>query len=175
MLSTRERVALLEYLLRRPSLEIVPDRVARSTGMSRSQAHKYVNLLRRGGIVAGRRLLDSPFLQAMRALFNIRKIEGANVGGILKRHFPKMRGWGIFGSWGSGTNDERSDLDIWVRLEKEPGDLEMARARKGISGKLGVPVDIVAATPERLENLREKSPAFYYSLYNGKVMEGEGL
>jgi len=175
LLSTKERALLLEYLLLHPSLEIVPDRVARSTGVSKSQAHKYVNMLRKAGIVTGRRLKDSPLLQSIRAVFNIRKIGGADVGGILKRRFPKMGGWGIFGSWAAGANSEGSDLDIWMKVDDEQGDLGMSRAKKEISEKIEASVDLIAATPKRLAALREKSPAFYYSLYNGRVMGGGGL
>jgi predicted nucleotidyltransferase len=174
-MSTRERLSILEHLLYHPSDEIVPDRVAKKAKVSRSQAHKYVTILRKQGLVAGRRMAESPLVQALRALLNVKKVEEAGVDGILKRHFQKMKGWGLFGSWAAGTNSEGSDLDIWMKLEREPQDLEMARAKSEISGKLGVGVDLVAATPQRLEGFRKKSDAFYYSLYNGKLMRGEGL
>src|SRR3989344_8862959 len=103
---------------------------------------------------------------------NVLKLEAAGTDRALKAHFPKMTGWGVFGSWATGTNLEGSDLDIWVKIGKEPEDLEIAHAKKGIGKKLGASVDVVVATSERLEGFREKSDAFYFSLYNGRLMGG---
>ncbi|HIH29999.1 TPA: hypothetical protein HA243_01250 [Candidatus Micrarchaeota archaeon] len=175
LVSRKERVKLLEHLLFHPSEEIIPNRLAKKVGVSRSHAHKYVNILRKAGLVKGKRLQETPMLQSVRTLFNVVKIDDADVDGILKRHFPKMSGWGVFGSFASGTNAEESDLDIWLKAGTEPEDLEIARAKKEVGEKLGVPVDIIAATPKRLENFRAKSDAFYFSIYNGKIMWGEGL
>ncbi len=175
LVSRKERVKLLEHLLYHASEEIVPNRLAKKVGVSRSQAHKYVNILREAGLVEGKRLRETPMLQSIRALLNLGRIEEADASGILKRHFPKMAGWGVFGSWSTGTNSEGSDLDVWVKLDNEPEDLEIARAKKEISERLGVPVDIIAATPKRLEGFKKKSDSFYFSLYNGKAIWGDGL
>jgi len=172
---TKERLRLLQRLLASPEGEIVPGRLAREAKVSKSQAHKYVAILRRGGLVRGRRLSETPELSAIRALLNVERMESAGVAGMLLRHFPKASGIGMFGSWASGTNAQGSDLDIWVKLPEEPGDLQVARARRAVSGKVGAPVDIVAATPERLARLREKSDAFYFSLFNCRVLWGDGL
>lgn len=175
LVSRKERIKLLEHILYHPSEEIIPNRLAKKVGVSRSQAHKYVGILRREKLVKGKRLEQTPFVQAIRALLNIIRIEEAGVGGILRKHFPGMKGWGIFGSFAAGSNTEGSDLDIWIKLDREPEDLAKARARNEASQKLGTALDLIAATPQRLKSLREKSDSFYFSLYNGKIMWGEGL
>ncbi len=175
LLSTDERVKLLSHILLHPSEEIVPDRIARKVGVSKSQAHKYVGILRENGIIKGKALQDTPLVRALRALFNIEMLERANAIALLRRHFPKAKGIGMFGSFASGANSEDSDLDIWVKTADEPSDLEVARAKKELGEKLGAQVDIVVATHQRLQRLREKSDAFYFSLYNGKILWGDSL
>jgi len=175
LLSTDERVKLLSHILLHPSEEIVPDRVARKAGVSKSQSHKYAGILRKNGIVKGKALQDTPPVRALRALLNVERLARANVIPLLCRRFPKAKGIGMFGSFASGTNSEDSDLDIWVKMDCEPSDLEVARAKKELGGKLGAQVDIVVATPQRLLRLREKSDAFYFSLYNGRILWGEAL
>jgi len=113
LVSRKERLVLFEYLLYHPFEEIVPNRLAKKVGVSRSQAHKYVNILRKAGLVKGKTLQETPMLQSLRALINVVRLEKAGVGSMLERHFPKMKGWGVFGSWAFGTNSEASDLDIW--------------------------------------------------------------
>jgi len=175
LLSTDERVKLLSYILLHPSDEIVPDRIARKVGVSKSQSHKYAGILRENGIIKGKALLDTPTVRALRALLNVERLARANAINLLRRRFPKAKGIGMFGSFAAGTNAEGSDLDIWVKMDSEPSDLEVARAKKELGGKLGAQADIVIATPQRLLRLREKSDAFYFSLYNGRILWGDPL
>lgn len=175
LLSTKEREKILGYLLEHPSGRINMNKLARELKLSVGQIHKYVSILRKDGLVVGDELQEIPFTCALRLLWNLKRIQEADAVRILRRHFPKLKGVGIYGSWAGGTNLEDADLDIWVKMKKEPGDIELAKARKEIEGKIGVPVDITITTPERLEHFLEKSEAFYFSLYNGRILWGEGL
>ena len=108
-------------------------------------------------------------------MWNIKRIQEAKVVDVLRGRFPESEGIGIYGSWAHGTNFEGADLDIWLSMKKEPEDLKIAKARRELEERAGVPVDITTATPERLKHFREKSEAFYFSLYNGLILWGEGL
>jgi predicted nucleotidyltransferase/DNA-directed RNA polymerase subunit H (RpoH/RPB5) len=175
LLSTEEREKILGYLLMHPSEKINMNGVARELGLSPGQVHKYVSILRKEGLVEKDEWKEVPLAHSLRLLFNIKKVGGAGIVDVLRRELPGVEGIGIFGSWASGTNAEGSDLDIWVKMGKEPEELAVAKARKRLEGKVGVPVDIVIATPERMKHFREKSDAFYFSLYNGRILWGEGL
>ncbi len=175
LFSTKEREKILDYLLAHPSEEIIMRELARKLSLSAGQIHKYVGILKKEGLFKGNRLKETPLTSSLRLLWNLKRIEGAGITGILRRRFGKAAGIGMYGSWASGTNSEGSDLDLWVKTETEPKDIEIAEARKELESKLGAPVDIVIASPKRLERFREKSDAFYFSLYNGKVLWGEGL
>ncbi len=175
LVSTEERELILGYLLAHPSEKINMNGIARELGLSPGQIHKYVSILRKEGLVKGDEWAEGPLAHALRLLFNIKRIGGAEVVGILRRELPGVTGVGIFGSWASGTNLEGSDLDIWVKMGKEPEELAVARARRKLEERVGAPVDIVIATPERMEHFRKKSDAFYFSLYNGRFLWGEEL
>ena len=175
LFSTKEREEILGYLLAHPSEEITMRGLARKLSLSASQIHKYVGILKKAGLFEQNRLKETPLTSALRLLWNLKRIGGAGIVAILRRRFGKVAGIGMYGSWASGTNTEGSDLDLWVKTEIKPKDIGIAQARKELESKLGVPVDIVIATPKGLEHFREKSDAFYFSLYNGKLLWGEGL
>lgn len=175
LLSTEERERILEHLLRHPSEKINMNKVARELGLSPGQVHKYVSILRGEGLVEKDEWKEGPLAHSLRLLFNIKRIGEARIVWILRKEFPDVKGIGVFGSWASGTNIEGSDLDIWVKTGKEPDELAVAKARKKLEAEVGVPVDIVVATPERMRHFREKSDAFYFALYNGRMLWGEGL
>jgi len=175
LLSTKEREKILGYILEHPSEKINMNGLARKLNLSPGQIHKYVSILRKTGLVSKDRLQELPITSALRLLWNLLRIQKEELIQTLNRHFPKSKGIGIFGSWARGSNLEESDLDIWIKMEKEPGDLELAKARKELERKMGVSVDITVVTPQRLEYFKQKSDAFYFSLYNGILMWGEGL
>ncbi|MCK4318948.1 nucleotidyltransferase domain-containing protein [Candidatus Micrarchaeota archaeon] len=175
LLSTEEREKILRYLLKNPSNEINMNKLARELRLSVGQIHKYVTILRKERLVDQNRLQEIPITKTLRLLFNIKRIQEKRLVAILKNHLPKSKSIGIYGSWANGTNLEGADLDIWVKMDNEPADLELAKTRKKLEKKLGVPVDLTIATPERLKHFREKSDAFYFSLYNGIILWGEGL
>lgn len=175
LISTKERERILDYLLKHPSVSINMRRIARELNLSPGQIHKYVTIMRNEGLVEADALVECPLTSALRLLLNTKRISDADIVGLLRKRFIKMKGVGIYGSWASGTNGEKSDLDVWIKIGREPRDIEMARARRDIEKRIGVEADLVFATPQRLKNLREKSDAFYYSLYNGKILWGEAL
>ncbi len=175
LVSTEEREKILAYLLSHPSESVNMNGLARKLDLSPGQIHKYVGILKQAGLFKDGKLLDIPIVRAFRIVLNIRGIEKAGVAAALLRNFPKAEGIGIYGSFASGGNSENSDLDLWVKIGKEPKDAEIARARRELEDKLGFPVDIIIATPERLANFREKSDAFYFSLYYGITLWGESL
>ncbi|MFH1199782.1 MAG: nucleotidyltransferase domain-containing protein [Candidatus Micrarchaeota archaeon] len=176
LFSTGERQKILGYLLSHPSQGMTMRALAKKLGLSAGQIHKYFAILGKEGLFEQGRLKEGPLISSLRLLWNVKRIEEAGVVGIIRHRIGAVAGIGLYGSWASGTNAEGSDLDLWVKTEAEPeDDLKLAKARKEIESRLGVPVDVVIASSQRLARLREKSDAFYFSLYNGRVLWGEGL
>src|SRR3989338_3592857 len=145
LLSTSERERILGYLLEHPSEKISMNGLARKLGLSAGQIHKYVGILRGEGLVLGTALQETPLTRALRLLWNIKRIQEAKVVDVLRGRFPESEGIGIYGSWAHGTNFEGADLDIWLSMKKEPEDLKIAKARRELEERAGVPVDITTA------------------------------
>lgn len=173
--STKEREKILDYLLKYPTKKINMNKLARDLDLSPGQIHKYVSILRKEKIIANDQLKEFHITFALRLLLNHKRIQKANIVKILHNSFPQLKGLGIFGSWARGTNLEGADLDIWLKMEDEPNDLEIAKAKRAIERKIKVPVDLVIASPKRLKHIKEKSDAFYFSLYSGINIWGEEL
>jgi predicted nucleotidyltransferase len=173
--STKERIKILGYLLEHPSKKINMNKLARKLKLSPGQIHKYITILRKEKIVIKDCINESSYTHSLRLLWNLKRIQKSSLEKILQRSFSKLKGYGIFGSWANGTNTEEADLDIWLKMDKEPDDLQIANARREIQKKIGVAVDLVVATPIKLKHFKDKSETFYFSLYHGKVLWGENL
>ncbi len=175
LFSTKEREKILDYLLEHPSEQINMNKLARKLNLSPGQIHKYISMLRKSHLVERDKLKETPFTRAFRLVNNLKRIEKSKIVSLLRTTSPGITGMGMYGSWASGSNLESADLDIWLKVKNEAADEDIAKVRKELEKKLGAPVDIIVATPERLEHLHEKSDSFYFSLYNGILLWGEGL
>lgn len=175
LFSTKQRELIMNYLLENPSKEINMSQIAKNLKMSRSQVHKYISILRNFGLVKGKKLLNMPSINSFRLTRNLIKIGETRIVSLVRKNFPKVQGIGLYGSWSKGTNDETADLDLWIKMKKSASDAEIAQARREVEQKIGKPVDITILAPEIIKNLREKNDSFYFSLYHGITLWGEGL
>ncbi len=175
ILSTEDRVKILEYLLFHQIGKVGIRKVAAELKLSPALIHKYVNILEKEGIVMDGALVETLNVHALRLLFNLKRIEDAKITHTAKTRLKSIEGIGVYGSWSNGTNNEKSDLDLWLKIRDEPSDSELSKLRNELEAKIGVAVDITIATPERLKHFREKSDSFFYSLHHGKVLWGKNL
>ncbi len=171
--STPERERILRHLLYSQGEKTMRE-IAKEAKVSPAQVHKYLGILEKAGIAKGTALLENPKVHAIRLAQNLERLERANLVGLLRKKIQGIRGVGIFGSWANGTNQKDSDIDVWVRVEKEPDVLKAAEARKELEKKLGAGVDLVFLDEKRLKGHMEKNPVFYFSLHYSIVLWGEG-
>lgn len=172
--STPERERILKYLLYSQGEKTMRE-IAKEAKVSPAQVHKYLGILEKAGIGKGARLLEIPKVHAIRLAQNLGMLEKANLVGALRKSIPGVKGIGIFGSWASGANQKGSDIDVWVKVEKEPEVLKAAEARKALEKKLGVGVDLVFLDEKRVKGHMEKNPVFYFSLHYSVLLWGEGV
>ena len=142
---------------------------------SKSFVSQYFRLLEDEGVLRreGRkfRVEQSPEVRAMKILLNISRLKP-----IIERHREEwMVSVGIYGSFARGESREDSDLDIWVRVEEHPDEMEVARVEGEISRDVGRRANILVLTDERLERIRKEDPIFYCELRNSFVIWGEGF
>ena len=172
--STPERERILRYLLYNQGEKTMRE-IAKEAKVSPAQVHKYLRILEKAGVAKGTVLLENPNVHAIRLAQNLEGLEKAGLVGMLRKKIPGVRGVGIFGSWARGTNLEKSDIDVWVRVGKEPEVLKAAEVRKELEKKLGAGVDLVFLDEKRLKGHMEKNPVFYFSLHYSIVLWGKGV
>jgi len=170
--STPERERILRYLLYNQGEKTMRE-IAKEAKVSPAQVHKYLRILEKAGVAKGTVLLENPNVHAIRLAQNLEGLEKAGLVGMLRKKIPGVRGVGIFGSWARGTNLEKSDIDVWVRVGKEPEVLKAAEVRKELEKKLGAGVDLVFLDEKRLKGHMEKNPVFYFSLHYSIVLWGK--
>jgi len=173
LISTSERVRILTYVLERKAVGV--EETARATGLSKGLVSKTLNLLIKYGVAEkrGRRFVIhlTPKTRELKRFLNFVVLS--------EKLEPLREDWilalGIYGSFARGENTDKSDLDVWILVEK-PSILRTASLRRKIETVTGREVDLLVLTPKRVKALRENDPVFYYSLaYGSMIIWGESL
>ena len=75
-----------------------------------------------------------------------------------------------------GTNDQKSDLDFWIKEDSLPDQSILARLQRDLSVQTGSEVNLLMLTPEKLDRIRREDPPFYSSLFfNSVTLKGEPI
>lgn len=171
----KERERIIEFIMDTPAKKIKIRELARLLRISPAHVSRTLKVLSKYNIIKDNKVdISNPYVRALKIFLNIKKIVEK---GIIKRLKKlKARGAGIYGSWAMGTNYEDSDLDIWIKVDKHPGEIKVATVSNEIRRALGRNVQMLVLTPERIERLKKEDPIFYYSLAFGSiVLYGEGI
>lgn len=175
LFSTRERGRILRKLLYSSRMGSFR-KTALETKVSPSQVHKYLKILKKRNIVSeDGKLCESALVKSLRLTENLVFLENMGLVQLLRSKLSGIKGVGIYGSWGNGTNNEKSDVDVWVLIDKQPGDLAVGKIRRSLEEKLGKTVDLTILTPERLAHIRGKNPAFYSSIFHSLKLWGDDI
>jgi predicted nucleotidyltransferase len=165
----REKGRIMEYILDNPSKPVKVRGLAKELKVSPAYVSRSLKLFEKLKIIRdGKVDLSNPLTRALKTLVNVKRLIDNRVVEILQR--LGAVGAGVYGSWASGTNTEDSDVDIWIKMDKHPGELRIASVSAEIRSLLKKNVQILVLTPERLEGLRTNDPSFYYSLISGSIV-----
>jgi predicted nucleotidyltransferase len=172
LFKTEERVKILRYVMFRNAFSVAE--VSRATGVTKGLVSRYLRCLMVLGLLQkkGRAYspLDCAHSRTIKILLNLERINLS----ALTMDFAKSLG--LYGSWASGTNNEDSDLDVWIRADSLPPESELARLQRELSQQTGVEANLLVLTPEKLERLKRDDSPFYNSLVmNSVTLEGETL
>ncbi len=167
-LFARDKERILEYILNNPTKKVGVRELARILHLSPAHVSRtlkdfYANNSLSDDIVD----LANPLVRSLKVFFNIKVIQEKNI--VKKLRPAKISGAGIYGSWASGTNYEDSDLDVWIKVKKHPGEMKVASISGGLRKALERKVQILVLTPERIKRLKNSDPIFYYSLVYGSI------
>jgi len=174
--SRKQREEILSHMLNNPSGSYRVREIAKEFRVSVGSVSQFLALLKKKGIL--RRKGDAffvntntPLVRAIKIVLNVSQIDIAP----LKR-IPGLQGIGLYGSWANGMNREDSDIDIWIRVEKKPGEEIIAGVSSRVRKRMKRSVQLLIIDPEKNRMLRENDPIFYYSLiYGSVVLYGKSL
>jgi len=171
----KETERAIDFILSNPTREIRVRELARQLKVSPAHISKTLKILRKRDVLKdGKVDMSNPYVKALKIFLNIKKLAEKNVPDKLKS--LGVAGAGVYGSWASGTNYEDSDLDIWVKAGKHPGEVRVASLLADLRKSVGSNVQILVLTPERLARLRKEDPIFYFSLvYGSMLIYGEAI
>ncbi len=174
ILSSKERVETLEFILEKEMVGV--EELSTSLKRSKGFVSQFLRLLEEEGTLKKQKrkyfvLHEAPEVRAIKIMLNIIKLQKS----LVKHRKEWMVSVGVYGSFSKGTNREDSDIDVWIRVEKRPGEREVAVIERELSEELGKPVHILILTPERIERLKKDDPIFYCELASSFVMWGEGV
>lgn len=167
LLSTKERVSMLEYLLYKTE-DLAISGVARDLGLSKGLVSKFFGILTRENILtkAGRKFAvrqKGLGTRAIKMLLNIGSFDAGMFG-----KFAFVRGAGLYGSLVKGENTEGSDIDLWLLINKT-SDENLARLTNELKKRYGEKIKPLYLTEEKINVLKREEAVFYHSLVFGSV------
>ncbi len=171
----KEMYRIIEFILDSTSKTTKVRELARLLNLSPAHVSRTLKTLERHKIIKNGSVdLSNPYVKALKIFFNIQKLTDSNVIRILKKIEPA--GAGIYGSWANGTNNETSDVDIWIKVEKKANETKIAVLSSKMRKALRRNIQLLVLTPERIGRLKRDDPIFYYSLVFGSInIYGESL
>jgi len=163
--STADRVSILRATIyRRGALGV--SGVAEETGLSKGLVSKYLRIMARNGILKRHgskfAVSNSVAARAARLMLNLSMLDERLFTG-----FGFVKGAGIYGSFAKGSNDEASDIDMWVMIERASGE-ELARLTARLRNSIG-DVKPLYLTKDKLRLLKRNDELFYHSLVFGSI------
>ena len=172
LFKTEERACILRYVMFRKAFRA--SEVSRATGVTKGLVSRYLRLLEAYDLLekTGREYSpqDGPNSRTIRVLLNLERID------LSALSLVPARGWGLYGSWARGTNDQESDMDAWIKADSIPSESLLAKFQRDLSLKAESEVNLLVLTPEKLERMKTEDTPFYKSLImNFLTLKGEPI
>ncbi len=171
LLSNKKRTKILRHVIYSTG-RISVNKVAKELKLSKGMASKYLNFLRKEGILkrSGGKFEARDVIptKAVKMLLNLSLFDE---GFFEKYKFVKSAG--LYGSFAKGTNTENSDIDMWLLVDKTHEENLAA-----LTGKIKIfgNVKPLYLTKEKIAVLKKEDLVFYHSLVFGSIiLYGDGL
>lgn len=170
--STNERVKIIKYIIYKID-KLNVSNTAKELKLSKGLVSKYFNILLKERILKkekGKFVVDNNIkVRGIRLLLNLEQFDTE-----LFRKYKFIQGIGLYGSLTKGTNNEESDIDLWIKI-KDTKQMELAKLSNELN-KHYKNIKPLFLTKEKIEMLKKEDSLFYYSLIFGSInLYGEEL
>jgi predicted nucleotidyltransferase len=180
MIFTNSNIRILEELSKSDELYI--REIAERTSISPAKVHQAIKLFKEFGMITEREVKnkkvvslvrDNILLKRVRSLLNIFEISRLKEFRELMNH-GKV---GVYGSFASGEDLPKSDIDIWIYSDEKLNLAELKGMTRGIEKYFGKEVKLLILYKKKINNLREKDPEFYFRIrltsvaFNGEIFD----
>ena len=166
LFSTKERIKILSHLIYKKNY-ISVSKVSGDINLSKGLVSKYLDFLVKEGVLkrSGGKFLVKNNIQtkAIKILLNLNIFDNNF---FKKYRFVKSAG--LYGSFVKGTNNEDSDTDLWIFVEKT-NDENLAKLTNELQKKFGN-IKPLYLTKEKIILLKKEDMIFYYSLIFGSIV-----
>lgn len=163
--STKERIKILEKIIfKKNTIRVIE--LSKQLKLSKGLVSKYLQILMKEGIVSKIRgqmhVFESPSTKSARIFLTLNSVDWS----VFKK-FDFVKNAGIYGSSTKGTNNEDSDIDIWIRIGK--ADQHELAELTGILKKKDSRISVLFLTDEKIKIMKEKDSVFLHSLVFGTI------
>ena len=161
--------AAIAYILDRPKAEVKVTAIAKELKLSKGHVSEAIKYLKAVGIIKGNKAnLENPYVRSLKIAINMNKIIKFGIINKIKR--LGVESAGVYGSWTKGTNNEDSDLDLWINTAKDIRAIDVARISGEISTSLSIETHILMLNKDKIDRIKRDNTVFYFSLVFGSMI-----
>lgn len=168
--------SILEYFIKEPEREFHIRELAKLTKKSPTTASKYLNKLKKEGMLISRKKLNHLLFKAnnesvsfkdIKLAYNIKKLRESGLISHLNEQFNNPEAIVLFGSFSKAENTSQSDIDILVisPLKKETN---LTKFEKILNHK----IQLFLHSNSEIEKMKEKNKELLNNWVNGIVILG---
>ena len=141
--------------------------IADKLKISPGTVHKLIKLLEKNDLITEKKTKnriiiklnkDNPIIKQLKILINFNDIINASAYKKLNK-YGKI---GIYGSFAQGTNDNQSDLDLWLQTDKK--ELDLRSITRELEKQFKIKVNLLILTKSKIDSLKKNDPEFYLRL-----------
>jgi len=166
LFSSKERLKILRFVINKTE-PLNVNNIASRLKISKGLVSKFFNILVKEGILKRTKnrfsMQDNKNVKATKIMLNLESFDTR-----IFRKYGFVKSAGLYGSFIKGENTEKSDIDLWVLMEKTE-DEHLAKLTNELKTKYGN-IKPIYLTTEKLKILKKEDTVFYYSLFFGSII-----
>ena len=171
-----EKNKLLEYFFEEPEREFHIRELAKLLKKSPTTISKYLNQLKKIGILISERRLNHLLFKAnsnnfqfkdAKLFYNLKKIKESGLLDHLNEELNHPQTIILFGSFAKSENIKKSDIDLFI-ITSVKKELDLKEFEK----KLGHEIQLFLHSNKEVEEMKQKKEPLLNSIINGVVLEG---